>query len=181
MPEAAEKLGGIKIAKSRQEILDKAKTLLGMKIVNNQTGPHGVVANKIIVSPLIDIKRELYLAVTVDRKSGKSVIIASTEGGVDIEETAEKHPEKILTFPITQDGKIRSYNLIRLQHLMGWTGSLAEQGAKLATGSCQGFVETDAVLDRNQPSCRNSHRGARCPRRKNLHRRQCPLQTKGDR
>lgn len=140
------KAGGVKIAKSRQEIIDKSKALLGMKIVNNQTGPQGVVAHQILLSPLVDIKRELYLAATVDRKNGRAVIIASTEGGVDIEETAESHPEKILTFPITQEGTIRSYNILRLNHLMGWTGPLAEQGASLVQALAKAFVETDAAL-----------------------------------
>lgn len=140
------KAGGVKIAKNRREILDHSKQLLGMKIVNNQTGPQGVIAQKILISPLIDVVHEYYLGATIDRKRAEAVLIASPEGGMDIEEVAAKHPHKILTIPMNSEGIVRSYNLLRLTKFMGWEGKLAEQGKRLALGLAKAFVEKDASL-----------------------------------
>ncbi len=140
------KAGGVKVARSRKEILDQGKQMLGMRIVNNQTGPQGVVAHRLLLTSLIDIKRELYLSAVIDRKRGQAMLIASPEGGMDIEEVAARSPDKILTLPITLDGRLRSYNLLRLINFMGWKGSFADQGKALALSLAKAFVETDASL-----------------------------------
>jgi len=140
------KAGGVKIAKSYNEALSEAKKLIGMKIVNNQTGPQGVVAHSVLVTPLLDYKKEYYLAAVIDRKKASAMLIASPEGGMDIEEIAEKSPEKIMTIPITNEGKIRSYNLIKLAKFMGWHGKAAENGKKLASSVAKAFVSTDSSL-----------------------------------
>lgn len=140
------KAGGVKVAKTREEIIDAAKKLIGMKIINNQTGPQGIVSNLVLISPLVDIKKEYYLAATIDRVTAQAVMIASTEGGVDIEETAAKFPEKILTFPLQSNGKIRTYHLLALCKHMGWTDELAKQGSALAQALALAFIETDASL-----------------------------------
>lgn len=145
------KAGGVKVAKNREEIVAASKQLLGMKIVNNQTGPQGVVANFVLLSPLIEIKKEYYLAATIDRMTARAVIIASTEGGVDIEETAAKHPEKILTFPLMANGQIRSYHLLELCKFMSWKGEQAKEGSALATALARAFTETDASLAEINP------------------------------
>lgn len=138
--------GGVKIARSRQEMKEIAKKLLGMKFVNNQTGPQGMVANQILLTPLVEIKREFYLGAVIDRKNAQAMLILSPEGGMDIEEVAEKHPQKILKIPLTDQGTIRSYNLLRIIDFMSWTGKQAEQGKKLALALAKAFVETDASL-----------------------------------
>lgn len=140
------KAGGVKIARNFDEMRDLASQLLGMKIVNNQTGSQGIIANQVMVTPLVDIKHELYLGAVIDRKKAQAMLIVSPEGGMDIEEVAAKNPDKILKLPMTTDGTIRNYNLIRLIDFMGWTGSLADQGRKLALAVAKAFVETDSAL-----------------------------------
>lgn len=140
------KAGGVKLSKNKQEILDNAEKLIGMKIINNQTGSEGVVAEKVLISPLVNYQKEYYLACIIDRQNACAAIIASPEGGMDIEEVAEKSPEKILTFSIGNDGKIRGYQHIRLNKFMGWTGNLAEQGKKLVSNLARAFIECDGSL-----------------------------------
>jgi succinyl-CoA synthetase beta subunit len=142
------KAGGIKLAKTPREILEAAKQLLGMKIVNTQTGPNGVVAHSLLISPIVDIRREYYMAAVIDRARGRAALILSPEGGVEIEEVAAASPEKILSLPFGLDGKVRSYNLLHMVNFMGWKGnvSLAEQGKQIAQKLAALFIKTDASL-----------------------------------
>lgn len=140
------KAGGVLIAKSPEEIHAAAKKLLGMKIVNNQTGKEGVVAHEILLSPLLSFKKEAYLGLVVDRKNAKVMLIASPEGGMDIEEIAEKFPEKIAAIPVENNGRIRSYHLIKLAKLMGWSGKTAKQGKAIAESLAKAFFAADATL-----------------------------------
>jgi succinyl-CoA synthetase beta subunit len=140
------KAGGVKLAKNRKEILDHSSKLLGMKIVNNQTGPDGVIAEKILISEKTAIGKEYYIGAIIDREKAQGTLIASPEGGVEIEEVAKTNPEKILTLPISIDGKIHSYHLIKLAKFMGWKGETGKQGMKVAAGLAKAFVETDASL-----------------------------------
>lgn len=140
------KAGGVKLAKNRQEILDYAENLIGMKMVNNQTGPEGVIAHKVLISPLLDYKKEYYIGVIIDRQKAEAVLIASTEGGMEIEEVAASHPERILTLPIGLDGTFKNYQLLQLGKFMGWKGKTLEEGKKVAVALAKAFVETDASL-----------------------------------
>ena len=92
--------GGVKVAKGKDEAVKNGKAILGMNLVTKQTGPEGKQVNRLYLEQGLDIGRELYLAVLVDRETRKPAVIASTEGGMDIEEVAEKHPEKIITVHI---------------------------------------------------------------------------------
>jgi succinyl-CoA synthetase beta subunit len=87
--------GGVKLARSIDEVRDLASKMLGMTLVTHQTGPHGRVVRRLLVEEGADIKKELYVAMVVDRVLQKVVMMASSEGGMDIEEVADKHPEKI--------------------------------------------------------------------------------------
>jgi succinyl-CoA synthetase beta subunit len=140
------KAGGVKFAKSPEEILATAKKLIGMKMVNQQTGPEGIVAHRVLISRPVDIKKEYYLAAVIDRNHAAPILIASPEGGMDIEEVAEKHPEKILTLPLHLDGRLKPYQLLRLAKFMGWSGELAKQGMKIAEEVGKAFINTDAAL-----------------------------------
>jgi succinyl-CoA synthetase beta subunit len=140
------KAGGVKLAKNREEILLYSKQLLGMKIVNAQTGPEGVIAHQIMISPLLNYKKEYYVGAIIDRKKAQAMLIASPEGGMDIEEVASKHPERILAVPIDLDGQLRSYHLLQLAKFMGWEGELAEQSKRLFSGLAKAFMECDASL-----------------------------------
>lgn len=140
------KAGGVKIARGRQEILKTAEKLIGMKMVNNQTGPQGVIAHQVLISEVIAIKKEYYLSVVIDRQRKQSVLIASAEGGVEIEEIALKNPEKILTIPIGLSGVLHSFQKIQLIKFMQWKKEMAKQGAQIAQSLVQAFMDTDASL-----------------------------------
>ncbi len=144
------KAGGVKFAKSPEEIKKVADQLIGMKMVNNQTGPKGVVAHQVMLCRPADIEREYYIGAIIDRENGRPVLIASPEGGVEIEEIAEKTPEKILTVPIGLDGKLKPYHTLRLTNFMKWHGDHAKLGKKIATSLAKAFIEEDAsVLEIN--------------------------------
>jgi succinyl-CoA synthetase beta subunit len=140
------KAGGVKFAKSQEEIAEVAKKLIGMKMVNQQTGPEGVIAHQVLISQPVSIAKEYYIGALVDRAQATPLLIASPEGGMEIEEIAHKMPEKILKMPFAFDGKLRSYQLLKLTRFMGWSGDVAKQGAKLAQALAKAFIETDASL-----------------------------------
>ncbi len=140
------KAGGVKFAKTAEEIIQVAESLIGMKMVNNQTGPEGVIAHQVIISQPIDIRKEYYLGAIIDRAKGEPILIASPEGGMEIEEVAEKHPNKILKIPIELSGSVRNFRLVRLCNFMGWKGETAKIGAQIACGIAKAFIDTDASL-----------------------------------
>ncbi len=140
------KAGGVKIAKGKDQILEVSKKLLGMKIVNNQTGPEGAYADQILLAPLAHIDAENYLSIVIDRSLKSPVMIASSEGGVEIEEVAENNPEKIITLPIDRDGYMPTYRLLELCKFMGWKGSIAKDGIDLAKKLAKAFIQMDASL-----------------------------------
>lgn len=140
------KAGGVKFAKTKEEIPAIAKALIGMKMVNQQTGPEGVVAKKVLISKPADIEKEYYLGAVIDRDRAVPLLIASPEGGMEIEEIAHKSPEKILKMPFGFDGKLRPYQTLRLVKFMGWSGDQAKKGAMIAQQVAKCFIETDASL-----------------------------------
>lgn len=140
------KAGGVKIGKTRDEIFAAAKSLLGMKIINAQTGVEGITAHQVLISPLVNVKKEYYLGATIDRQKAQGMLIISPEGGWDIEEVAQKAPERIMTLPIRLDGTFRNYELIQIAKFMGWQDPIAEQGKKLVKGFAKAFVDSDAML-----------------------------------
>ncbi len=140
------KAGGVKFAKSPQEIKDLVKRLLGMKMVNNQTGPQGIIAHSLILSKPVDIAKEYYLGAIIDRAKRQMTLIASTEGGMDIEEVAEKYPEKIFTLPILLGGRLRLYEIVAFNKFMGFKGDVAKQAAKLVQNLVKAFYELDASI-----------------------------------
>lgn len=139
------KAGGVQFAKGRAEILKKVRQLLGMRLVNAQTGPEGIVARTVLLSKPVEIEREYYLAALIDRTNASPILIASPQGGMDIEEVAKSSPEQIIKIPFSDRG-LHSYQLIRLAKLMGWEGELAKRGSSLAKHLCTCFLKTDASL-----------------------------------
>lgn len=134
------KAGGVKYAKSRDEILEVCKKLIGMTMVNNQTGPRGMSAHQVLITEPVDIAREYYLGVVIDRERGLPLLIASPKGGIAIEEESS---ENILQLPIEISGTIRPYQLTRLSNFMGWKG---REGGKIAQAMARAFVKIDADL-----------------------------------
>lgn len=140
------KAGGVKISKTPEQILSDVKSLLGMKIINSQTGKEGIIARQLLISPLVDFKKEFYLGAIIDRQKAQAMLIASPEGGMEIEEIAHKMPSKIKMVPIPSDGVLKNYQLLEVVKFMGWQGPAAEQGKKTVAALCKAFVETDASL-----------------------------------
>ena len=140
------KAGGVKLARSKEEIISFAKDLIGMKMVNNQTGEEGVIAHQVMITKLVNIKKEYYLGAVIDRENARAILIASPEGGVEIEEVAAKTPEKILKIPINLDGSVRTFHLVQLAKFMGWSKDVAKQGMKTARGIAKAFMDVDASL-----------------------------------
>lgn len=140
------KAGGVKFAKSKEEIGSVARTLIGMKMVNQQTGPEGIIAHQVMISKPVDISKEYYLSAVIDRDRSTPILIASSEGGMDIEEIAHKMPGKILQLPMSIDGKLKPYQILRLCKFMGWSGEIAKKGSAIAHGIAKAFIETDAAM-----------------------------------
>jgi succinyl-CoA synthetase beta subunit len=140
------KAGGIKLARSAAEAKTVASEILGMTLRSHQTGPEGKVVHKVYVEAGSDIARELYLAILLDRAEEKFAVIASTEGGMEIEEVAEKSPEKLLTVHVDPNAGLQPYQARRIGF---WLGLDAAQVKKLETflgGLYRLFVEKDASL-----------------------------------
>ena len=138
--------GGVKIARSRKEQESYAKQLLGLKLVNSQTGAQGIVTKQVLITPAIDFIKEYYVGAIIDRERAQGILILSPEGGMEIEEVAEKSPEKLLKIPLNLQGKLHTYQLIEAVKFMGWKGAVAEEGKKILTALAKAFVETDASL-----------------------------------
>lgn len=140
------KAGGVKLAQNPQEILSAVEQLLQKRIVTNQTGKEGIVANHVLIAPLIDYQKEFYVAAIIDRQQAQGMLIISPEGGMEIEEVASTHPERILKIPINSTGSFKNYQLLQMAQFMGWKGVAAENGKKIIANLVQAFVKTDASL-----------------------------------
>jgi len=99
--------GGVKLARSPEQAGELARAMLGMQLVTHQTGPQGQKVRKVYVEEGMDIARELYLGLTLDRAIARNVLMASSEGGVEIEEVAARHPEKILRGELVREVRRR--------------------------------------------------------------------------
>src|SRR5579859_1839005 len=126
--------GGVKLSKSADEVYEKAKAMLGQVLVTKQTGPDGRLVSKLLVAGAPAIKKELYLAVLLDRATSRPLMMASTEGGVDIEEVAEKTPEKIIKETIDPAVGMMPYQGRKMAIALGLKGDLIAQAAKLLLG-----------------------------------------------
>jgi succinyl-CoA synthetase beta subunit len=140
------KAGGVKLAKSPDEILKYAQELLGKKIVNEQTGPEGMVANQILISPTVEIAKEYYLGAVINRELAQGVLIASPVGGIEIEAVAKEKPEQVLIMPIPPEGYFNPSQLNHIVNFMGWENDQAKQGIEMIIKLVHAFAETDASL-----------------------------------
>lgn len=140
------KAGGVKLAKSRDEIFQVAEDMIRKKLVTKQTGAEGVTINQLLITPLCDIVKEYYIGAVIDRERAQAMLILSPEGGVEIEEVAANTPEKIITIPIQRDGTLRNYQYFRINKFMGWEGDLAKQGKAIVGGLAKAFIDHDASL-----------------------------------
>jgi succinyl-CoA synthetase beta subunit len=138
--------GGVHLCDTPAEAGELASKMIGEVLVTHQTGPEGKEVAKIFVGEAVDIARELYLAILIDRATSAPVVIASTEGGVDIETVAEKSPEKILRLPIDPFLGIMPYQTRLIAASLGLTGPLMTQASKLLTNLYRLFIERDCSM-----------------------------------
>jgi succinyl-CoA synthetase beta subunit len=140
------KAGGVKLLSSAEEAREFAAKLLGKPLVTHQTGPQGRVVRRVYVEEASQVARELYLGMLVDRKAGCVSIIASTEGGMDIEEVAAKTPERIITEPVDPLLGMSGFLARKIAFALGLKDKQIGQFAQLAGALYRAFVETDASL-----------------------------------
>ncbi len=136
--------GGVRLAKSLDEVRAYATDMLGNTLVTIQTGPEGKQVNRLYITDGVDIGKEFYLALLVDRESSRIAVVASTEGGMDIEAVAHDTPEKIHTITIDPATGIMPHHGRAVAGALGLTGDLAKQAAKVLGGLYDTFVATDA-------------------------------------
>src|SRR5256885_527522 len=150
--------GGVKVCSSAGEVYERAKAMLGQTLVTNQTGPEGRVVGKLLIEAASTIKKEFYVAVLLDRGSSRPIVMASTEGGMDIEEVAAKTPEKIIKETIDPAVGMMPYQARKIAANLGLKGDVISQGAKMLTGIFKTAWETDSSLVEINPFCivRNS-------------------------
>ncbi|MBB4186899.1 succinyl-CoA synthetase beta subunit [Sinorhizobium terangae] len=138
--------GGVRLAKSVDEVVANAKEMLGNTLVTKQTGPAGKQVNRLYIEDGADIDRELYLSILVDRSVGQVAFVVSTEGGMDIEAVAEHTPEKIVTVAIDPEKGVTAENLKTLADALKLEGEARADAEKLFPVLYKAFVEKDMSL-----------------------------------
>jgi len=145
------KAGGVKLARSPEDARAAASAMLGAKLVTHQTGPQGQTVRRVWVEEGSEIEREAYLAVAIDREQRLPVVMACSEGGMDIEEVAARSPEKILRAAFSPTKGLAEADALRLAGGLGLPEGLRGQAAKLVRGLARAFVELDCSLAEINP------------------------------
>jgi succinyl-CoA synthetase beta subunit len=145
--------GGVKLCRSAEEVGEKARAMLGNVLVTKQTGPEGRLVGKLLVAGAPSITRELYCAVLLDRAAARPVVMASTEGGMDIEQVAAEQPEKIIREIVNPALGPMPFQGRKLAVLLGLKGGLIAAGAKMFSALYKTWWECDASLLEINPLC----------------------------
>jgi len=143
--------GGVKFSKTPAEARENAKSIIGMTLVTHQTGPKGKKVKRVLVEQAGKIKRELYLGMVIDRGASRVVMMASTEGGMEIETVAAKTPEKILKEWIDPAVGLMPFQARKLAFGLGIPGELTGKAVKFMVGLYKAFVDTDCSLAEINP------------------------------
>ncbi|MGE5854626.1 MAG: ADP-forming succinate--CoA ligase subunit beta [Deltaproteobacteria bacterium] len=143
--------GGVKVVKSPEEAAEKARQMLGRNLVTRQTGPEGRQVRRVLVEQGLEIQRELYLAMVLDRAQSRVTVICSSEGGVEIEEVAAKAPEKILKETVDPVIGLAAFQCRRLAFALNIPSELTGKAVAVMQGLYRAFVETDASLAEINP------------------------------
>lgn len=143
--------GGVKLARSLDEVREKASQILGMMLKTHQTGPEGQKVRAVLIAAAADIAKEFYLGVTLDRQKSMNVIMASTEGGVEIETVAEASPEKILKEWVDPALGLRPFQAARIAFGLGFEGAAFKEAVRFVQALYQAFVQSDATLAEINP------------------------------
>jgi succinyl-CoA synthetase beta subunit len=137
--------GGVKFSPTADKAVENINAILGMQLITHQTAPEGQLVRKVMVAQAIDIAKEYYVAITLDRSASQNVIMVSTEGGMEIEEVAESHPEKIIKEWVGSEG-LRPFQARKLAFALGFEGEQFKQAVKLITNLYRCYLETDASI-----------------------------------
>ncbi len=140
------KAGGVKIASEKNEAIKIIKNMLGMKIKTHQTKGQDLTVKEVLVEEASDIKREIYLSMTLDRKEALAMLIASAEGGMSIEELAKKHPEKIIKFPVDLSEGIHDFQVRKLSFALNIDETIFQDFRAIVQNLAKMFKEIDASL-----------------------------------
>ncbi|QJE71919.1 ADP-forming succinate--CoA ligase subunit beta [Aerophototrophica crusticola] len=138
--------GGVRVVKSVDDVVANAGAMLGKVLVTKQTGPEGKEVNRLYVEEGADIKRELYLSMLLDRATSRVTIVASTEGGMEIEEVAHNTPEKIVKVAIDPVEGLQGYHARKVAFALGLEGKQVGAAAKFLTAMYKAFVDLDMSL-----------------------------------
>lgn len=140
------KAGGVKVCSTEEEVLSVATELLGKTLVTHQTGPQGKVVYRLYIEEATDIDKELYVALVLDRVKQRVAIIASTEGGMDIEEVAANNPDAIIRTEIEPQVGLTDFQAREIAFKLGLDPSLISQAVKTLKGAYRSFTELDATM-----------------------------------
>ncbi len=143
--------GGILLAKSKDEALDFAKSILGMRLVTNQTGPEGIVVRKILIEETTDIKKELYIGITIDRERAEPAVIACSQGGIEIEELIKNSPELLLKEKIDASDRIYPFKSRRLSYRLFGGSPVSREFDNLVQRLVKFFIRYDCSLAEINP------------------------------
>ncbi len=138
--------GGVKIAKSVEEAAQIAGAMLGMRLVTHQTGPEGRIVQRLLIEETLPIDRELYLSLLLDRSEARLLLMASSAGGMDIEQVAAERPDEILKEHIDTGIGLEAFQARKLAFGLGLSGGLVSQAVQLMTALYKAYQETDASL-----------------------------------
>ncbi len=143
--------GGVKLARSAEEAEELAREIIGMQLITHQTGPEGSKVETVLVEEGLDIRKELYIGVVIDRQAGLPVLMASTEGGMDIEEVAAKTPERILKEWIQPGLGLQAFQARKVAFGLGLDPKLVHDASKFMMALYRAFEDTDASLAEINP------------------------------
>jgi len=143
--------GGVKVARTLEEVRQTAGKMLGMKLVTHQTGPEGKIVKRLLIEQGIAIAHELYVGVTLDRATSRNVVMASTEGGVEIEKVAAETPEKILRVSVERGSALEPFQARSLAFALGLSGDAFRNGVKFLQALYATYEAMDCSLAEINP------------------------------
>ncbi len=143
--------GGVKVAKSLDEVRSLSNEILGMNLITHQTGPEGKIVKRLLIEQGVNIEREFYVGITLDRAISKNVIMVSTEGGVEIEKVAAESPEKIIKETIEPDLGLQQFQARNLAYALGLNGLQHKNAVKFLLGLYEVYIASDCSLAEINP------------------------------
>ncbi len=143
--------GGVKVARSLEEVRELAGQILGMRLVTHQTGPEGRIVRRLLVEQGVNIEKEMYVGITLDRARSQNVVMVSTEGGVEIEKVAEESPEKILKEAVDPSVGLQAFQARKLCFGLGLSGDAFKNAVQFLLALYKAYEATDASLAEINP------------------------------